>query len=108
MRIERRWMIGLLLLAACGEKPKADGVVDKYALTGEVTHVDGAAKSATIRHEAIKDASGKEWMAAMTMEFPVKEAADLAKMAPGVKIRATLYQKPKDLEFWVGDVQVVP
>lgn len=47
-------------------------------------------------------------MAAMTMEFPIKEKADLEKCKPRVRIKATLFQRPYDLEYWVAEVQVLP
>jgi Cu/Ag efflux protein CusF len=73
----------------------------KYELRGEVTRVDGKDKIATIKHEPIGD-----WMGAMTMDFPVKEDADFAKLAPGKPVSATVYVK--GFEYWVGDVKDAP
>jgi Cu/Ag efflux protein CusF len=47
-------------------------------------------------------------MAAMTMEFPVRETADIAKMKTGLRIKAALFQRPKDFDYWIADVQVLP
>lgn len=70
----------------------------KYELRGEVARVDAKDKIATIKHEAIGD-----WMGPMTMDFPVKNDADLAKLAPGQPVNATVYVQ--GFEYWVGDVK---
>jgi Cu/Ag efflux protein CusF len=70
----------------------------QYPLTGEVARLDAENKIATIKHQAIGD-----WMGAMTMDFPVKEAADFAKLAPGKPVSATVFVQ--GLNYWVGDVK---
>jgi len=95
-------------LAACAKKEKPKGPTDRYELEGAVVKVDRQLRTAVVRHGDVKDATGKVWMAAMTMEFPVKEASDLEKLKEGVRFRAALYQRPSDFEYWLAEVQVLP
>ncbi len=66
---------------------------------GQVQKLDPATKTATIQHEKIGD-----WMDAMTMDFPVRDPAEFAKLQAGSKIAATVYVQ--DIDFWIGDIQV--
>lgn len=96
----------LISLAACSKsepiaqkiEKKADEPVKQYALTGEISRLDVENKIATIKHQAIGD-----WMGAMTMDFPVKDAADFAKLAPGKPVQATVFVQ--GLNYWVGEVK---
>ncbi|MEP7355385.1 MAG: copper-binding protein, partial [Acidobacteriota bacterium] len=56
-----------------------------YSLHGQIQHLDAVGKIATIKHEAIGD-----WMGAMTMEFPVKDPGEFAKLKEGAPIDATV------------------
>ena len=99
---------GAAVTLNCGGPAKPAGSTDPYELTGEVVRWDPASRLALVRHEDIKNAEGKVWMAAMTMEFPVKEPADIAKMKPGLRIKAALLQRPKDFEYWIAEIQEIP
>jgi Cu/Ag efflux protein CusF len=92
-----------MLLAVClllgGCKPAAP--VRQYPMHGEVLALDAQNHTATIRHGKIGD-----WMGAMTMEYPIKNAADWKKLAPGVQIDATVFVS--DAGYFVGDVRVAP
>jgi Cu/Ag efflux protein CusF len=77
---------------------KKDEVLKKYELHGEVSRLDAENKIATIKHQAIGD-----WMGAMTMDFPVKDAADFAKLSPGKPVEATVFVQ--GFNYWVGDVK---
>lgn len=55
---------------------------------------------AAIRHEEIKG-----WMEAMTMEFPVRDGAEFAKLKPGARIEATV--NVQDLDYWLTGIRVV-
>ncbi|MEP6960579.1 MAG: copper-binding protein [Acidobacteriota bacterium] len=101
-----------LVLAGCstapatssGETPAAAAKQDevkKYSIHGEIQKLDDQGKTATIKHQAIGD-----WMGAMTMEFPVKDPADFAKLATGKTINGTVYVQ--GLNYWVGDVSEAP
>jgi Cu/Ag efflux protein CusF len=98
----------LLTLVGCTKsEPVAEKIPEKrvsneplktYPLTGEVARLDPDAKIATIKHQAIGD-----WMGAMTMEFPVKDPADFAKLTLGEPVSATVHVQ--GLNYWVGEVQ---
>jgi Cu/Ag efflux protein CusF len=53
---------------------------------GEVRSVDVKAKTVTLKHGEIPNAG----MGPMTMSFPVKDAAPLAKLKPGDKVKFTV------------------
>jgi Cu/Ag efflux protein CusF len=86
-----------LALAGCGAKE----AVKRYPVQGDVKAVDPAAKTATIAAGKIGD-----WMDAMTMEYPVKPDANLAKLRPGVHIEATVVVQGE--KYYVTDVKVQP
>lgn len=95
-------------LTACSRTPAATAESNEplrqYAMHGSVLRVDPQGHIATIKNEKIEG-----WMEAMTMEFPVKDAADFAKLHAGETIRATVFVQ--GLQYWVGNVQpddVVP
>lgn len=85
-----------LLIAACKKEPPAH----HYTVRGVVLKVDPANKSATIDAEKIEG-----WMDAMTMEYPVASAADLAKLKPGNKITATV--DVRDLDYSLSNIQIM-
>jgi Cu/Ag efflux protein CusF len=96
----------VLTIAGCVSQPVAESRPEpkslkeeplrRYELKGVVLKLEG--KVATIKHEAIGD-----WMGAMTMDFPVKEPADLAKLKEGAQVNATLFVQGFD--NWVGEVK---
>jgi Cu/Ag efflux protein CusF len=99
--------IFLLTLAGCAksepvaekiQKSTAEEPLKKYALHGEVSRLDAENKIATIKHQAIGD-----WMGAMTMDFPVKDPADFAKLAAGKPVEATVFVQ--GLNYWVAEVK---
>jgi len=97
------------LFSACrSQPPTALGPTDVYTVSGEVLKYDATKHMASIKHGPISDATGKVWMDAMTMEFPVKEPRDRVLLQPGVKIKAKLFQRLADYEYWIGEVQVTP
>ncbi len=88
-----------LLLASCQRKEETAGPVKEYQLRGEVVRLDPQHKIAVIKGDKIEG-----WMEAMTMEYPVKAPSEFEKLKPGLKIQATVFQRPSDLEFWIGSV----
>jgi len=87
-----------LVFGACSTNPST---AKRYSVQGEIKAVDPAAKTATIKAGKIGD-----WMDAMTMEYPVKPDADIAKLHIGDTIRGTVVVN--DLKYYVTDVTVVP
>jgi Cu/Ag efflux protein CusF len=112
-------VVGLLVLSGCSrsepvaetlpahdaEPYKADKdtaePLKQYPLNGEVVRVDTEAQVATIKHEQIGD-----WMGPMTMEFPVKDPADFAKLTAGKPVHATV--NVQGFSYWVSGVQATP
>lgn len=109
MRLITVVLCGLLTLSGCAKsepvaemKKTSSEPVKQYALKGEVKRLDAENKTVTIKHEQIGD-----WMGAMTMEFPVKDPADFAKLSEGRPVQATVYVQGT-LDYWVGNVQDAP
>ena len=106
------FLAAALTLAACSSsapdsakttEPAAAGAsgaaaVKKYPMQGKILSLDATEKSARIDAGPIGD-----WMGAMTMNYPVKDAADFAKLTVGANIDATVFVQGDD--FWVGDVK---
>ena len=89
-------------LEACQRKQEQAGPTKEYQLHGEVVRLDPQHKIAVIKGEKIEG-----WMEAMTMEYPVKAPAEFEKLKPGLKIQATVFQRPSSLDYWIGNIQVV-
>ena len=97
VRLPRRILPLLIALAGCAPKEP----VKFYPVRGVVKSLQAADRIAVLEHEAIPG-----WMEAMTMEFPVKDSAEFAKLTPGQSIRATICQGQKSLEFWLEGIVV--
>jgi len=92
--ILRAIVVGCLgLLAACGPSHSAqqtgakgeNASVKRYQLTGRVVSIDKPARSINVDGDEIPG-----FMAAMTMPYPVKDAAALEKLSPGDQIKAEI------------------
>jgi len=85
-RRRRRLLAAVLfapfLLHGCSPKPANE---QRYELTGKVVSVDRAGGEVALDHEEVKG-----YMAAMTMDFPVRDAEALKVMEAGDRVRATL------------------
>jgi Cu/Ag efflux protein CusF len=98
----------LLALTGCVSQPVAESRTEpkslkeeplrRYELKGVVQRIDPQSNFATIKHDAIGD-----WMGPMTMDFPVKDPADLAKLKEGSPVDATLFVQ--GFTYWVGEVK---
>jgi Cu/Ag efflux protein CusF len=95
----------LSFTAGCGKPATPPGPVQHYKMTGVVLRVDEKTKVATIRHETIHDEAGKVWMEAMTMDFPVRDANELAKLKPDMPVHARVNQTPGDFDFWIDEIE---
>ena len=87
-----------ILFGCAAKREEAAAPIQRHALRGEVMRLDANLKVALIKHEEIPG-----WMHAMTMEFPVKDAAEFAKLKVGDKITATVFVR--DLDYWIGEIQ---
>jgi len=70
-----------------------------YVFHGKVESVDQSAKNLKVNGEEVKG-----WMAAMTMDYKVDDAAVLKKVKPGDRIMATVY----DGDMVLHNVHVMP
>ena len=96
-RVPRRLVLLLAPLAAC-TPPKT---VKFYSLRGTVKALQPADRIALIHHETIPG-----FMESMTMEFPIKDPAEFAKLAVGQRIRASVCQQSQGLDFWLQGIVV--
>jgi len=78
---------------------QADSGKKSYVFHGKVEAVDASAKSVKVNGEEVKG-----WMAAMTMDYKVDDAAVLKKVKPGDQIMATVYEG----DMVLHKVQVMP
>ena len=92
----RGFLTGLVPLVACS-KPATE---KRYTLTGDVISVDPKTQMANIKGDKIEG-----WMEAMTMEYPVKDKSEFAKLAPGQRITATVFVG--DANYHLGEIKVV-
>jgi protein SCO1/2 len=86
----------LTLTGACGVGPVPP--IERYSLDGVVQSLDTQNHTATIKHHEIKG-----FMGAMTMEFPVKDPRDFAKLRKDEPITATVFVQ--DTNFWIGEIK---
>lgn len=101
-------LLCVCLLAGCASQPVAESRPEpkslkeeplrRYELKGVIQHIDPQTNVVTIKHEAIGD-----WMGAMTMDFPVKDPADQAKLKEGSPVSGTVFVQ--GLSYWVGEVK---
>lgn len=96
-------LLGLLACAPAQREPAFDfgEAKEKYPMRGEVLRLRPENRVAVIKHEDIDG-----WMKAMTMDFPVPDAAEYAKLKEGMTIRATVLRN--DLHYWLVDIQPEP
>jgi len=95
-------MAGLFVITGCKPEPAAPTVshssVKSYDARGIVRQIATDRRTATIQHEAITN-----FMAAMTMDFPVKNTNELQNIAPGDEITFKLLVAEKD--SWIESVR---
>jgi Cu/Ag efflux protein CusF len=89
--------ICLLMLAGCAQKAPQK----RYPMQGEIKALDASAHTATIAAGKIGD-----WMEAMTMEYPVKPAAEFQKLHVGDRIEATVIVG--DPAYYVTEIKLAP
>lgn len=88
-----------------GGIPEGTGPVERFHLEGVVVRTDADNHLVTIKHGQIANDTGKVWMEPMTMEFPVPDAVEFAKLQPGQSVIGTVFSRPSDLEYWVGEIR---
>lgn len=82
------------LLSACQRNPPPLPVRE-YQMSGEIVSMDAKSQTATVKHGKIDG-----WMEAMTMEYPVKDQQEFAKLRAGEKIQAKILVQ--GMEYWIA------
>lgn len=100
MRILMAFLVTVFLVG-CSQPPEPAGPVRRFPLQGEIVQLDAERQVARIRHGRIDG-----WMEAMTMDFPVRDPSEFAKLKIGQRIRATVFQRESDMDYWVGAIEV--
>ena len=72
-----------------------------YSLTGKIGAIYRDLKTLEVEHEAIAD-----YMEAMTMKFPVKDAKLLEGLKVGDMIQATLHVSQNSGDWWLTDISL--
>ena len=84
-----------MLLPACAKKPPEK----QYKLTGDVVGLNAGTQTVVIKGDKIEG-----WMEAMTMDYPVKDKSDFAKLKVGDRISATVFVG--EAAYHVGNITV--
>lgn len=97
----RLLLLATLLLAAvgCRSAVPAPATTKTYSVRGEVLRLDPVNHTAVLKHDKIEG-----WMEAMTMEFPVKDPAEFAKLSVGDQMQAKL--QVNDIEYYLVQIKV--
>ncbi len=85
----------VLLLPGCQRNPPQP--VREYQMRGEVVSIDPSSQTATVKHGNIEG-----WMEAMTMEYPIHDKQEFAKVKVGGKIQAKILVQGH--EYWIATV----
>ncbi len=89
----------LFLLSSCGKDEKKQTDIVAFPLKGQVVRIDPSLKRVSIAHEEIPN-----YMAAMTMNFKVKDSTLLAGIAVGDSVQGTLAVSRS--ESWLETISV--
>jgi len=93
--------IFLLMLVGCMRNPAPPAAEAKeYQMHGEVIGMDPQTQVATVKHDKIDG-----FMEAMTMEYPVKDKAEFAKIKVGEVIDSKIVVQGTD--YWIATVNPV-
>ncbi|HEX8294580.1 MAG TPA: SCO family protein [Pyrinomonadaceae bacterium] len=99
-RLRRTLTVALLaplLLHGCSQKPPNE---QRYELKGMVLAVDRAKGEVSVEHEEVKG-----YMAAMTMDFPVRDAEALKILEAGDQLQAALVVSD-DGSYWLDSLVI--
>jgi Cu/Ag efflux protein CusF len=100
------WILVSCRNSAPPQRGVDDGTVERFQLKGVVIRTDPANRIVTIKHEPIRNAAGKVWMEAMTMDFPVLKEADFQAARKDASIQAIVVSRSSDYEYWIENVRV--
>lgn len=100
------WVLASCQNSASLARGVDDGTVERFQLRGVVVRKDSAHRIVTIKHGPVVNSSGKVWMEAMTMEFPVPGNADIQMLNQGVSITGIVASRASDFEYWIENVRL--
>lgn len=100
MKLPASLLVAMLVLAGCQRTPPPAPIAE-YQMRGEVVGIDAAAQLATIKHDKIEG-----WMGAMTMEYPIKDKEEFAKLKVGEKFQAKI--RVQGTDYWIATVNPEP
>ena len=92
-------LFSIAALVGCSQVPKP--APKEYQVTGDVLKLDPAAQTASLKAGKIEG-----WMEAMTMDFPIKDKQEFAKLKVGEKIQAKISVQGTD--YWISTVNEDP
>jgi len=106
MAIALCWILASCRNSAQPRRGVDDGTVERFQLKGVVVRTDPANRIVTIKHEPIQNETGRVWMEAMTMDFPVPKDADFQAARKNASIHAVVASRSSDFEYWIEDVRI--
>jgi Cu/Ag efflux protein CusF len=89
-----------IALLSCAKKTEPSAGEKHYALTGRVVALNEKSRTATIDAAAIPN-----FMEAMTMQYPIKNAAEFKKLQVNEKITATVNVSASGDEYNLTNIQ---
>jgi protein SCO1 len=98
-------LFAVVLIASCGQAPAANepsAAVKRFPLTGKVTAVDKARKTATVDHDEVKG-----YMPPMTMDFEVREDWVWDDLTAGAEIKADLVVDNANGKYWLEKIGIL-
>lgn len=96
------WALLALFSLSCASPPEQDAPWESYELRGEVVELrDGETKVASVDHEEIPG-----FMGAMTMDYPVRDAEEFAKLTVGARIVAKVMARGYT-EYYLAEIEVL-
>lgn len=94
-------LLALSLTVACSSRRNAGAGPEKhYPLSGSIVSLDAKNHTASISAAAIPN-----YMEAMTMDYPIKSAAEFNTLHVGDKIKGTLNVSAAGDEYYVSNIQ---
>jgi Cu/Ag efflux protein CusF len=92
--------LAVVALLGCSQAPPP-APLKEYQVTGEVLSLDPAAQTASLKAGKIEG-----WMEAMTMDYPIKDKQEFAKLKAGSTIHAKV--SVQGTEYWLSGITEAP
>jgi cytochrome c peroxidase len=79
----------------------AQSKLERYHMRGRVVRIDADVLRIQMAHEPVRDDRGVQLMGAMTMNFMIRDAKEVAELRPGQRVRAYLMSDPATGDAWL-------